>query len=52
MVEIDFMIDGNEGEKIIKYVKKIGIGMLWIQEIMKIYKGWEYLRDGIKKVMD
>lgn len=30
MVEIDFMIDGNEGEKIIKYVKKIGIGMLWI----------------------
>jgi CDP-diacylglycerol--glycerol-3-phosphate 3-phosphatidyltransferase len=52
LVAVGFLIAGPAGEKVLPGTIGIGIALLWIAAILTIYTGWDYLKAGIRYVVE
>jgi cardiolipin synthase len=52
LVAIGFLIAGEAGEKILPQTIQIGITLLWLSAIITLYTGWDYLRAGLRYMID
>jgi cardiolipin synthase len=52
LVAIGFLIAGEAGEKVLSPTIEIGITLLWLSAIVTLYTGWDYLRAGLRYMMD
>jgi cardiolipin synthase (CMP-forming) len=52
LVAIGFLIAGPAGEVVIPGTATIGLGLLWIAALLTIYTGWDYMRAGIRYIME
>src|ERR1035437_5018496 len=52
LVAIGFLIAGEAGEKILPQTVQIGITLLWLSAILTLYTGWDYMRAGLRYMID
>ena len=52
LVAIGFLIAGPAGETILPGTVVIGLVLLWIAAALTLYTGWDYMRAGIRHVID
>jgi len=52
MVAVGFLIAGPAGDRIIPDVTKVGIVLLWASAILTLYTGWDYMRAGLRYVIE
>jgi cardiolipin synthase len=52
LVAIGFLIAGEAGEKVLPQTVQIGIGLLWLSALLTLYTGWDYMRAGMRYMMD
>jgi len=52
LVAIGFLIAGEAGEKVLSPTIEIGITLLWLSAIVTLYTGWDYLRAGLRYMID
>ena len=52
LVAIGFLIAGEAGEQVLPQTIQIGIALLWLSAILTLYTGWDYLRAGLRYMID
>ncbi len=52
MVAVGFLIAGPAGDQIVPGVTKIGIILIWASAILTLYTGWDYMRAGLRYMID
>ncbi len=52
LVALGFLIVGPAGERVLPYTQGIGLVLLWIAAALTLYTGWDYLRSGIRHVIE
>jgi CDP-diacylglycerol--glycerol-3-phosphate 3-phosphatidyltransferase/cardiolipin synthase len=52
LVAVGFLIAGPAGEAVMPGTTRIGIGLLWIAALLTIYTGWDYLKAGIRHLVE
>jgi CDP-diacylglycerol--glycerol-3-phosphate 3-phosphatidyltransferase len=52
LVAIGFLIAGPAGETVLPGTILIGTGLLWVAAVLTIYTGWDYLKAGLRHVME
>jgi cardiolipin synthase len=52
MVAIGFLIAGEAGEKVLPPTIEIGIALLWASAILTLYTGYDYMRAGLRYVIE
>ena len=52
LIAIGFLVAGPAGETILPGTIQTGTVLLWIAAALTLYTGWDYLRAGIKHVID
>jgi cardiolipin synthase len=52
LVAVGFLIAGPTGEKVLPGTIAIGRTLLWIAAILTLYTGWDYLKAGIRHMID
>ena len=52
LVAIGFLIAGEAGEKVLPITIEVGIALLWLSAIVTLYTGWDYLRAGLRYMID
>jgi cardiolipin synthase (CMP-forming) len=48
----EFLIAGPAGETVLPGTILIGTGLLWVAAVLTIYTGWDYLKAGLRHVME
>ncbi|MBS0247973.1 MAG: CDP-diacylglycerol--glycerol-3-phosphate 3-phosphatidyltransferase [Proteobacteria bacterium] len=49
---IGFLIAGEAGEKVLPVTIEVGITLLWLAAIVTLYTGWDYLRAGLRHMIE
>ncbi|MBV8851274.1 MAG: CDP-diacylglycerol--glycerol-3-phosphate 3-phosphatidyltransferase [Methylobacteriaceae bacterium] len=52
LVALGFLIAGRAGDQIVPGVTQAGLGLLLVAAILTLYTGWDYMKAGIKHVVD
>ena len=52
LVAIGFLIAGPAGDAILPATTQIGIALLWIAAILTLYTGWDYMKAGIRHLVE
>jgi CDP-diacylglycerol--glycerol-3-phosphate 3-phosphatidyltransferase/cardiolipin synthase len=52
LVAVGFLIAGPAGESVLRGTIPIGLGLLWIAALLTIYTGWDYMRAGVRHLVD
>ncbi|HMA56028.1 MAG TPA: CDP-diacylglycerol--glycerol-3-phosphate 3-phosphatidyltransferase [Pseudolabrys sp.] len=52
MVAIGFLVAGEAGDRIVPIVTQIGIMLLWLSALLTLYTGWDYMRAGLRYMID
>jgi cardiolipin synthase (CMP-forming) len=52
MVAVGFLVAGEAGDRIVPVVTQIGITLLWLSAILTLYTGWDYMRAGLRYMID
>ena len=52
LVAIGFLIAGPAGDAILPATTQIGIALLWIAAILTLYTGWDYIKAGIRHLVE
>jgi len=52
MVAVGFLIAGPAGDQIVPVVTDVGIFLLWASAILTLYTGWDYMRAGLRYMID
>jgi CDP-diacylglycerol--glycerol-3-phosphate 3-phosphatidyltransferase/cardiolipin synthase len=52
LVALGFLVAGPAGEIILPATESIGIVLLWLAAALTIWTGWDYMRAGIRHVID
>lgn len=52
MVAIGFLIAGEAGDRVVPVVTQTGIGLLWASAIITLYTGYDYMRAGLRYMID
>ena len=52
LVAIGFLIAGEAGDAVIPVTIEIGLALLWLSAIVTLYTGWDYLRAGVRHVIE
>jgi cardiolipin synthase len=52
MVAIGVLIAGEAGEKVLPPTIEIGITLLWLSAVLTLYTGWDYMRAGLRYMID
>jgi cardiolipin synthase len=52
LVAIGFLIGGEAGDEFVPVTMEIGLTLLWVSAIITLYTGWDYLRAGLRYVIE
>ncbi len=52
LLALGFLIAGPAGEKVLPGTVVIGLVLLWLAAVLTLYTGWDYLKAGMKHVVD
>ena len=52
LVAIGFLIAGPAGEVVLPGTVTIGLVLLWLAALLTIYTGWDYLKAGIRSILE
>ena len=52
MVAVGFLIAGEAGDKVLPPTTQVGIVLLWASAIITLYTGWDYMRAGLRYMID
>jgi len=52
MVAIGFLIAGEAGDRVLPQTTEIGIMLLWLSAILTLYTGWDYMRAGLRYMIE
>ena len=52
LVAVGFLIAGDAGDQVLPVVTPIGLALLWLSALVTLYTGWDYLRAGLRHVID
>jgi cardiolipin synthase len=52
LVAIGFLIAGEAGDEFVPVTMEIGLTLLWVSAIITLYTGWDYLRAGLRYVIE
>jgi cardiolipin synthase len=52
LVAIGFLIAGEAGEQVLPITIEIGTTLLWLSAIVTLYTGWDYLRAGLRYMIN
>jgi cardiolipin synthase len=52
LVAIGFLIAGEAGVQVLPQTIEIGITLLWLSALLTLYTGWDYMRAGVRAMMD
>jgi CDP-diacylglycerol--glycerol-3-phosphate 3-phosphatidyltransferase len=52
LVALGFLIAGEAGDRVLPQTTEIGITLLWLSAILTLYTGWDYMRAGLRYMMD
>jgi cardiolipin synthase len=52
LVAVGFLLAGEAGDRIVPVTTQIGLTLLWLSAILTLYTGWDYLRAGLKHVIE
>ena len=52
LVAIGFLVAGPAGETVLPGTVQIGVGLLWVAAALTLYTGYDYMRAGIRHVID
>jgi cardiolipin synthase len=52
LVAIGFLIAGEAGVQVLPQTIEIGIALLWLSALLTLYTGWDYMRAGVRAMMD
>jgi cardiolipin synthase len=52
LVALGFLIAGEAGMRILPQTIEIGITLLWVAAIVTLYTGWDYLKAGLRYMID
>lgn len=52
LVAIGFLIAGEAGDLIVPIVTETGILLMWLSALLTLYTGWDYMRAGLRYMID
>jgi CDP-diacylglycerol--glycerol-3-phosphate 3-phosphatidyltransferase len=52
LVALGFLIAGRAADVIVPGITQAGLVLLWIAALLTLYTGWDYMKAGIKHVVD
>ena len=52
LVALGFLIAGRTADLVVPGVTQAGLILLWVAALLTLYTGWDYLKAGIKHVVD
>lgn len=52
LVALGFLIAGEAGVHVLPQTIEIGITLLWLSALLTLYTGWDYMRAGVRAMMD
>ena len=52
LVAVGFLIAGDAGDRIVPVVTPVGLTLLWLSALVTLYTGWDYMRAGLRHVID
>lgn len=52
LIALGFLIAGPSGAYVLPHTVEIGLALLWISALLTLYTGWDYMKAGLKHVMD
>ena len=52
LVALGFLIAGPAGDAVVPMVSFVGLVLLWISALLTLYTGWDYMKAGIKHVVE
>lgn len=52
ILAVGFLIAGPAGEPLVPGTQMIGLVLLWVSALLTLYTGWDYLKAGIKHVVE
>jgi cardiolipin synthase len=52
LVAIGFLLAGEAGDQILPVFSRVGLTLLWLSALLTLYTGWDYLRAGLRHVME
>ena len=52
LIALGFLIAGRAGEEVLPGTVRIGLFLLWLSALLTLYTGWDYLKAGIKHVVE
>ena len=52
LIALGFLIAGRAGELVLPGTAKIGLALLWLAALLTLYTGWDYMKSGIKYVVE
>ncbi len=52
MVAVGFLVAGRAGDQLINGVSQTGIFLLWLSALVTLYTGWDYMRAGLRFMID
>jgi CDP-diacylglycerol--glycerol-3-phosphate 3-phosphatidyltransferase len=52
LVAVGFLIAGPAGDTVLPVTSQLGVALLWAAALLTIYTGWDYMRAGIKHIVE
>jgi CDP-diacylglycerol--glycerol-3-phosphate 3-phosphatidyltransferase len=52
LISLGFLIAGPSGDYVFPGTVKIGLVLLWLSALLTLYTGWDYLKAGVKHVVE
>jgi cardiolipin synthase len=52
MVAVGVLIAGEAGDRIVPGVTQLGILLLWLSALLTLYTGWDYMRAGLRYMIN
>jgi len=52
MVAVGFLIAGEAGDRVVPVVTDIGILLLWASALLTLYTGYDYMRAGLRYMIE
>jgi len=52
LVAVGFLIAGEAGDRVVPVVSQVGILLLWLSAMLTLYTGYDYMRAGLRYMID
>jgi cardiolipin synthase len=52
LVAIGFLIAGEAGDRVVPGISQVGIFLLWLSALLTLYTGYDYMRAGLRYMID